>query len=87
MHKNSAALRHVSRAALAATVLLAGCSSVQVGREFNYEQFASKARPGTTSLRRFRGPRAADGQGIGGRSRWRPLRPVDLLLREGRYEQ
>jgi len=50
MHKNSVALRHVSLAALAATVLLAGCSTVQVGREFNYEQFASKARPGTTSL-------------------------------------
>ena len=74
MHKNSVALRHVSLAALAATVLLAGCSTVQVGREFNYEQFASKARPGTTSLQEVSavlGP--ADGQGIGGRSRRRPL--------------
>ncbi len=50
MKKNSVPLRHAFPAALAAAVLLAGCSTVQVGREFNYEQFASNVRPGTTSL-------------------------------------
>jgi hypothetical protein len=48
MYKNSVALRHVSLAALAAIVLLAGCSTVQVGREFNYE--CVQGAPGTTSL-------------------------------------
>jgi hypothetical protein len=50
MKKNTIPLRHVFRATLAAAVLLAGCSTIQVGREFNYQQFASSVRPGTTSL-------------------------------------
>lgn len=50
MKKNTVPLRHMFLAALVAAVLLAGCSTVQVGREFNYEQFASNVRPGTTSL-------------------------------------
>ena len=46
----SIALNHVVMAALSASILVAGCSTVQVGREFNYESFASQVKPGTTDL-------------------------------------
>lgn len=50
MNKNSVSLRHLALAAVVVPVLAAGCSSIQVGREFNYEQFASKVRVGSTEL-------------------------------------
>ena len=50
MNKNSISLRRIVLATLVAPVLVAGCSTVQVGREFNYEQFASKVRVGATDL-------------------------------------
>ena len=50
MNKNSVSLRAFLLAGLTAAILLAGCSTITVGREFNYEQFASKVRVGTTTL-------------------------------------
>lgn len=50
MNKSIVSLRNVVGAALAFSALLAGCSTIQVGRPFNYEQFAAKATPGTTDL-------------------------------------
>jgi outer membrane protein assembly factor BamE (lipoprotein component of BamABCDE complex) len=43
-------LRYILLAALVAPVLVAGCSTVKVGREFNYQSFASKVKPGTTDM-------------------------------------
>lgn len=50
MNRNSISLRHIVIAALAVPILTAGCTTIQVGREFNYEQFASKVRPGTSDI-------------------------------------
>ena len=37
--------------AVLAAALLAGCGSMQVGRDFNYSSFASKVKPGTTDVK------------------------------------
>lgn len=47
---SSIAWRHIIVWALAAPVLLAGCSSMQVGREFNYGKFSQDIRPGTSDM-------------------------------------
>jgi hypothetical protein len=43
-------LRYIVLAALVTPVVVAGCSTVKVGREFNYQSFASKVKPGTTDI-------------------------------------
>lgn len=48
MNKNRISLRHIVIAALTVPIFTAGCTTIQVGREFNYQQFASKVRPGTS---------------------------------------
>jgi len=47
---NSILWRHVVIGALLASVLTAGCGSMQIGREFNYSKFSQEVRPGTTSM-------------------------------------
>ncbi len=37
--------------AVLAAALLAGCGTMQVGRDFNYSTFASKVKPGTTDVK------------------------------------
>ncbi|MEO8630895.1 MAG: hypothetical protein ABI612_22780, partial [Betaproteobacteria bacterium] len=49
-NKSNALLHRVVIGALAASILMAGCSTIQVGREFNYESFSSQVKPGTTDL-------------------------------------
>ncbi len=50
VNNKSNALHRVVIGALAASILMAGCSTIQVGREFNYENFSSQVKPGTTDL-------------------------------------
>ena len=54
MKTNSIPLRHIFIAALAAPVLMAGCTSMQTGREFNYAKFSQETRPGTTDMAQVR---------------------------------
>ena len=42
-------------AALALSLLTAGCTSMQVGRQFDYERFSSRVNTGTTGLAEVRG--------------------------------
>jgi hypothetical protein len=42
-------------AALALSLFAAGCTSMQVGRQFDYERFSSKVTTGTTDLAQVRG--------------------------------
>jgi outer membrane protein assembly factor BamE (lipoprotein component of BamABCDE complex) len=51
---NSIPLRHIFIAALAAPLLMAGCTSMQTGREFNYAKFSQETRPGTTDMAQVR---------------------------------
>jgi len=50
MKNNGIAWHHSVIAALAVPVLVAGCASVTVGRQFDYEAFASQVRVGTSDL-------------------------------------
>ena len=50
MKNNGIAWHRIVIGAVAVPVLLAGCASVTVGRPFDYEQFASQVRVGTTDL-------------------------------------
>ena len=45
---------HIVIAALAAPALLAGCTNMQTGREFNYAKFSQEARPGNTDMAQVR---------------------------------
>lgn len=54
MKTNSIPLRHMLIAALAAPALMAGCTTIQTGREFNYAKFSQEARPGTTDMAQVR---------------------------------
>lgn len=54
MKTNSIPLRHIFIAALAAPLLMAGCTSMQTGREFNYAKFSQETRPGTTDMAQVR---------------------------------
>jgi hypothetical protein len=42
--------RRIIVSAFAAPVLLVGCSSMQVGREFSYSKFSQDVRPGTSDM-------------------------------------
>jgi outer membrane protein assembly factor BamE (lipoprotein component of BamABCDE complex) len=48
--KNSIPLCYVVISALAAPLLTLGCTTMQVGREFNYAKFSQEIRPGTSDL-------------------------------------
>ncbi len=50
MKTNRIPLRYIVISALAALALMAGCTSMQVGREFNYAKFSQEVRPGTSDL-------------------------------------
>jgi hypothetical protein len=50
VNRNSIRLRKLLVAALAVPVLLAGCTNMQTGREFNYGKFSQETRPGTTNM-------------------------------------
>jgi hypothetical protein len=43
-------LRYIVVSALIAPVLAAGCTTMQVGRDFNYGKFSQEIRPGTSDL-------------------------------------
>ena len=40
--------------AIAGAALIAGCSSMKVGRDFDYEAFGSRVQPGTTDVAQVR---------------------------------
>jgi outer membrane protein assembly factor BamE (lipoprotein component of BamABCDE complex) len=50
VNQTSTRLRHMLVAALAAPILIAGCTTMQGGREFNYAKFSQDTRPGTTDM-------------------------------------
>jgi outer membrane protein assembly factor BamE (lipoprotein component of BamABCDE complex) len=50
VNQTSTRLRHMLVAALAAPILIAGCTTMQTGREFNYAKFSQDTRPGTTDM-------------------------------------
>ena len=54
MKTNSIPSRHIFIAALAAPLLMAGCTTMQTGREFNYAKFSQETRPGTTDMAQVR---------------------------------
>jgi outer membrane protein assembly factor BamE (lipoprotein component of BamABCDE complex) len=54
VNRNSIRLRKVLVAALAVPILLAGCTTMQTGREFNYAKFSQETRPGTTDMAQVR---------------------------------
>jgi outer membrane protein assembly factor BamE (lipoprotein component of BamABCDE complex) len=51
MKNNGIAWYRLVMAALAVSLLVAGCSSVTVGRPFDYEAFASQIRVGSSGLK------------------------------------
>jgi len=42
--------RNIIASGLVASILLPGCSSMQVGREFSYSKFSQEIRPGTSDM-------------------------------------
>lgn len=54
MNQTSIRWRQVFVAALAAPILIAGCTTMQTGREFNYAKFSQETRPGTTDMAQVR---------------------------------
>ncbi|HTS53321.1 MAG TPA: hypothetical protein VMH26_08615 [Burkholderiales bacterium] len=50
MKRNRIPLCYIVMCALAALLVMAGCSSMQTGREFNYAKFSQEVRAGKTSM-------------------------------------
>jgi outer membrane protein assembly factor BamE (lipoprotein component of BamABCDE complex) len=50
MKNNGIAWHRIVISAVTVPVLLAGCASMTVGRQFDYEQFASQVRVGSSDL-------------------------------------
>jgi len=50
MKNNGIAWHRIVISAVALPLLLAGCSTITVGRPFDYEQFSSNVRVGSTNL-------------------------------------
>jgi len=48
--QTSIRLRRMFMVALAAPILITGCTTMQTGREFNYAKFSQDTRAGTTSM-------------------------------------